>query len=401
MRFPKSHRQNLVAALATAAVLAAISVIPLAAQPVVRMPARDVVLQRGERALFSVGRAEGGGADVFGAVGDVGFDAAENLYVLDRLNARVVVFDSTGRFVRTLGRRGGGPGEFAAPQQMTVSRNGEAIVSDAGRRTLVVFGREGAARSVPYPGASLLIGRALAAHPQGGVVSVAMGNPIARDANAFGEEVLLWLPDAGRPPRLLATVSTPASRGTESRGVTMHSPPIFSPSFRFAVFSSGGVAVVDDAEYAVRVLDPAGRVIRILQRPISPRVVTARDRAYERERRARQLSEGGGLRLVGPQGGPVPSSVRASVGEQLRDAEFARVMPVIRRIAVDPAGNLWIERTGPDLAHPGSVDLVSPNGRYLGTLAGREVPAAFSPAGRAAYVREDSLGVQRVVVLRL
>ena len=94
------------------------------------MAARDEVLRREPRTLFAVGAAEGRGGDVFGSVGDVGFDAAENLYVLDRLNARVVVFDSTGRYLRAIGRRGGGPGELGAPQQMAVTRAGEVIVSD-------------------------------------------------------------------------------------------------------------------------------------------------------------------------------------------------------------------------------------------------------------------------------
>lgn len=374
---------------------------PLAAQQVVRLPGRDAVLAREPRTLFSVGRADGRAADAFGAVADVGFDAAENLYVLDRLNARVVVFDSTGRLVRTMGRRGGGPGELGAPQQMAVTRAGDVIVSDAGRRALILFGADGNPRSVPYPGVSMLIGRTLSVHPRGGIVSLAMGNPAARGAEAFGEEVLLWVPTGDGPARPLASVSTPRSRASGSGGVRVHAPPIFSPSFRFAVLPGGGVALVDDAAYSVRVLDPAGRVLRVLQRPIAPRRVTARDREHEMQRRARELSDGGGLRLVGPQSGPMPAPVRRGMAEQLRDSEFARVMPVIRRIAVDGAGTLWIERSGAAPGVSGGVDLVNPQGRYLGTLVGWELPAAFSPRGRAAYVREDELGVQRVLVVRL
>jgi hypothetical protein len=373
---------------------------PAVAQQVVRLPARDEVLRREPRALYSVGSADGRGADVFGAVGDVGFDAAENLYVLDRLNARVAVFDSTGRFVRGMGRRGGGPGEFGAPQQMAVTAAGEVIVSDAGRRALVIFAADGTARTVPYPGVSMLLGRTLALHPQGGVVSLAMGNPAARHADAFGEEVLLWLPVRGAA-RTVATVSTPRSRATEGGGVRVHAPPVFSPPFQFAVLPGGAVAVVDGAPYAIRLLDAGGRVLRILERPIAPRRVTARDREYEMERRTRELSEGGGLRLVGPQSVSMPPSVRRSMADQLRDMEFARVMPAIRRIAVDAGGNLWIERTGPAPGRTGGVDLLDARGRYLGTLPGWEVPAAFSPRGRAAYIRTDELGVQRVAVVRI
>jgi hypothetical protein len=372
---------------------------PLAAQQVVELPGRDRVVLQEPRTLFTVGEADGAGADVFGSVGDVAFDSAENLYVLDRLNARVVMFDSTGRFLRTMGRRGGGPAEFSAPQQMAVTRAGEVMVSDAGRRGVVVFRQDGQVRSIPYPGTSLLMGRRLVAHPGGGVVSLAMGNPAARGAGAFGEEVLLWLEMDGTS-RTITIVSTPRSRETRSGGVRVHEPPIFSPSFRWAVLP-GGVAVVDDANYAIRILDRAGRTLRILRRPIAPRPVTARDREYEIERRSRQQTESGGLRIVGPQSGPLPDPVRRSLAEQLRNAQFARVIPVIRRIGVDASGTLWIERSGPAQDRPGGVDLIDPAGRYRGTLAGWEVPAAFSPGGRAAFVREDALGVQRVVVARL
>jgi hypothetical protein len=397
MRFRARNARLLGSTLLGWVLLAAVTTAE--AQAVVRMTGRDQVLRREPRLLFSVGRADGSGADVFGGVGDVGFDAAENLYVLDRLNARVVVFDSLGQFVRAMGRRGGGPGELAVPQQIAVTREGDVIVSDIGRRALVLFVRDGSAGSVPYPGASMLLGRRLALHPRGGVVSLAMGNPRARGANAVGEEVLMWVPIEGGAPRTLATVSTPSSRGAHS-GLAPRDPPIFAPPFQFSVLPTGEVAVVDDATYSIRVLDSAGRVLRVLQRPLAPRPVTARDREHELERRARQLTEGGGLRLVGPQGGMIPASVRQSMAAQLRDAEFARVMPVIRRIAVDAAGNLWVERTGPAPGRSGTVDLLDPRGRYLGSMPGREVPSAFSPGGRTAYVREDELGVERVLVMR-
>jgi hypothetical protein len=62
------------------------------------MPAADAPLRGTMRTVFAVGTAEGREWEVFGTVGDVAFDAAENLYVLDRPNKRVVVFDSAGRF---------------------------------------------------------------------------------------------------------------------------------------------------------------------------------------------------------------------------------------------------------------------------------------------------------------
>lgn len=51
----------------------------------------------------------------------------------------------------------------------------------------------------------------------------------------------------------------------------------------------------------------------------------------------------------------------------------------------------------------GPIDVLTPDGRYLGTFSADEVsmPGAFGPEGLAAFVEVDELGVQTVVVKRL
>lgn len=46
---------------------------------------------------------------------DVTIGSDGRVFVLQWMSASVAVFDSTGRFVRTIGRRGGGPGELVSP----------------------------------------------------------------------------------------------------------------------------------------------------------------------------------------------------------------------------------------------------------------------------------------------
>lgn len=384
--------------LAASAILLLNAASPAPAQQVVRMPAADAPLRGTMQTVFSVGAAEGREWEVFGAVGDVAFDAAENLYVLDRPNKRVVVFDSAGRFVRSFGKRGGGPGEFALPQQMTITAAGEVAVSDIGHRALILFGPDGQhRRNIPFAGASVLMGRTLAAHPRGGVVSRALGNPSTQGNGAFGNEVILWYPDGGGGPTPILTLSSVAER--RASGTANRTPPVFSPVLRFAVLPSGDIAFVDRATYDVRVVSTAGRVHRVLRRPLAPRRVTSADCEWERWRQTEQLS--GGLALVGPESGPVPPVLRGNIAAGLRNERFADVMPVVKALKVDASGNLWIELSGPSPDRPGPIDIVTPAGRYLGTLASVRMPAAFSPGGRAAYVEADELGVERVVVVRL
>lgn len=89
------------------------------------------------------------------------------------------------------------------------------------------------------------------------------------------------------------------------------------------------------------------------------------------------------------------------IEEQVRDMEFAETIPAIQNLRVDGAGRIWVERTGEEWGEPGPIDVIAPDGRYLGTVSGQKLPAAFSASGRAAYVEKDDVGVERVVVRQL
>ena len=50
---------------------------------------------------------------------------------------------------------------------------------------------------------------------------------------------------------------------------------------------------------------------------------------------------------------------------------------------------------------PGPIDVITPEGEYLGTLPDSRMPNAFGPDGLVAYVEVDELDVPTVVVKRL
>lgn len=362
------------------------------AQEIVTLPAADGALNARIQPLFSVGRADGRDWEVFGSIGAVVFDGDENLYVLDRQNARISVFDSAGRYVRTFGRHGGGPGEFGRPLGMAVLPAGQVVVSDVTRSTFGIFGRDGSfQRSEPFAQGSLVFGSQLAAHPRGGVVSRAIGNPGSSDPAALGDETLLWHRLDSGSATTVYTIRTRRDRGG--------SRPVFSPGTHFALLSSGDVAIATEETYTIRVADSQGRVTRILRRNITPRRVTARDREHELERRA-AYARPGGLVVVGA-GGELPAGLRAEMATALQNVDFASVMPVISDVRADARGNLWVERSGPSPDQSGPIDLISPEGEYIGTLSGLALPQAFSRRGRIAQVRKNALGVEEVVVQRL
>ena len=77
------------------------------------------------------------------AAPQIATDAKGLLYIVDADQSRVLVVNAEGKTVRTLGRKGGGPGELELPFSIAVSPSGVVAVYDAAKRALVRFGRDG------------------------------------------------------------------------------------------------------------------------------------------------------------------------------------------------------------------------------------------------------------------
>jgi len=71
---------------------------------------------------------------------DVGWDAAGNIFVTDGYgDSRVVKYDKTGRFIKSVGTRGNGPLQFSTPHAMAVDAKGNVYVADRGNNRIVVL----------------------------------------------------------------------------------------------------------------------------------------------------------------------------------------------------------------------------------------------------------------------
>lgn len=191
--------------------------------------------------------------------------------------------------------------------------------------------------------------------------------------------------------------------------VAMAGPPVFAPRLHTAVLPDGGLAVVDSAAWAVKLVGPDGRERGRLVRPIEPREVTSRIERAEIDRQLEELESGQGprMRIVTDDGSgerEMPQdAVREMMRERIQNLGFYPVIPVVGALAAGWDGTLWLERAQVDPTEDGPIDLVTPEGEYLGTVApgGPGIPDAFGPDGLVAYVERDEMEVPVVVVRRL
>lgn len=81
---------------------------------------------------------------MFRQVTDMAWDAAGNTYISDGyINSRVAKVDKDGNWLKSWGEPGDGPGQFNTPHSIGVDAQGRVYVADRGNRRIQVFDGEG------------------------------------------------------------------------------------------------------------------------------------------------------------------------------------------------------------------------------------------------------------------
>lgn len=401
----------------------------LRAQEVIDLPGRDRHLDADFEEVFRVGVIDGEPWEMFGGVRYVGFDANGNLYIVDvagggRVSAddregalrlaralflseglRVLVFDASGNFVHEFGGSGEGPGEFKWPSGFALMRDGTMVVMDRGHRAFQLFNAKGEfLRMVRGSGRW----GTLLADPRGGGVftgdiSTAVGGvrmsmtffssddevptapatfrPVLR-LDFGGDEVQTdtvvkgWLPSGGaRPTEMPPLIRTTSGAGRAAGRFIgrSSSPPTFAPRLLAGVLPDGGIVHSDSSAYALKITPPgAGRVERVIRRPLRPEPVTA--------------------------------AIMKEYQETKNTArEFYHEIPILRFLSTTWEGRIWVRRRGDKPDSDGPIDVVTGDGRYVGTFAtgATAMPDAFGPDGMVAFIELGELDVAKVVVRRL
>ena len=403
-----------------------------AAQRVIELPLEDRSLTADFRDVYRVGTGDREW-ELFSFITAVSFDARGNLHISDLVGEelRVVVVDPSGHLVAAFGRTGDGPGEFREANQAFALADGRTVVPDKGHFAYHVFGPEGEfERMVRFPGAGprhdLPAGMTPSANPR-------IRKP-DRDGTFLSRVISVW--DVQRQPntaegRISIEPGPREVARVEFEGEEAREVPLFRASnnpddrvkFHFAPLPNGRIAFSDSTAYAVRIVEPAGNVGRILTRPFPARPWDERNRrAFANSLRSRLEQESAESRdraeMLGFFGG-----VEALVA-RLDDLDLPGDVEIIDALDTDWEGTIWVLRTPadgfPDMdivgvfqsglgwrpnalppIRPGPIDLINAEGQYLGTFAEARMPAAFGPGGFVAYVDLDEFDVPSVVVRRV
>jgi len=208
---------------------------------------------------FSIGGAQAKGESILALPTSLAVDQRGNLYVMDFKEKRIKVFDEAGKFVRTIGRPGQGPGEIGAAWNISLPYNSsELAVDDISGRKLTFFSLEGGfLRSI------LLRGMA------GNVKTDSQGNAYV-SATEFGQKQITntLKKMSGDMSQVLAEIS---SRPQDES----HNP--FAPREYWVVDAQDRLIYGEGKTYEIRFYDPDGKLIRKVLRAGGPLKVTQKD----------------------------------------------------------------------------------------------------------------------------
>lgn len=383
----------------------------LHAQEIVDLPGVDLPLSADFEPVYRIGSAQAAAEwEEFVAVRSIGFDGAGNLYLLDGADSdggrRVVVVDASGRQIRDFGRVGDGPGEFQMATHLMVWADGRSLVSDR-LRGYHVFSPDGQFEHTAQESGGFMVMTRTGLRPErtGSRTALVRDERSILRVDLSSAEVGGGVLVAGWEPR--ERTELPPVFDFEQALETVGEEWGFEPEVLFDAIPEGGVAFSDSSAYAVKLTDASGAISRILRRPIRPLPVTERMQRAERERRLEQESG----RQFTQRGGDPPPEVQAMIDRYLEaqragveNMQFHAEVPVIGAVRVTWDGSLWVERsTEPGTDGPGAIDVLAPDGRYVGTFPeGRlEMPGAFGPDGLVAFVETDEFDVPVITVRRL
>ena len=347
-----------------------------------------------------LGEVEGPEATVFGSISALAVDDGGRIYVLDRQANELRIFASDGAHVRSVGRSGGGPGEYTAANGLFWLSPDTLVVVDQQGGRYSFLSREGEyLRSVPrrlgfygwvFDGAyhnGRVYERSMVRTNPNRPPAMVGNDPDQRPA-LFGTS--LRGADSTAQARvdtvLLAhptgTLSESFIVRTERGGMFLGVP--FSPAPVYHLDSDGSVWDGHGSEFRIVRSSFAGDTIMEMVLDAVPAPVTEAELA--------EWESGEGVERFRQMGGRIDLD------------RIPKVKPFFDGLYLDPEGYLWVSVPAGPMETVFAV--LDPEGRYLGRLElnGLKRDTFLPPvvrSGRLHVVGRDELDVQRVYVFRI
>jgi hypothetical protein len=195
---------------------------------------------------LTIGKSEGPEEYLINSIWSFTIDDEGNTYILDYKPYRIKVFDEDGKYLRSIGREGQGPGELQGPRNIQFTVQKEIMVKDGSKGALLFFSVDGQfLREIKIPTLRL----------SGNAIADAKGN-IYVGKYFFGkwEDKLIKLLPPYENLEVLVAKSAPLREDI---------PP---PQIRYSLLPRNNLVWGFSSEYEFNIIDSEGRLIKKIEK---------------------------------------------------------------------------------------------------------------------------------------
>jgi hypothetical protein len=314
----------------------------------------------------SIGEKQGGREEfLFSRVREIDADAKGNIYVLDSQPPFVRVFDGSGAFEKTIGKKGQGPGEMEGPGGLQITPAQEVMVYDYPTRRLVFFSLDG------------LYLR------QTSTAAVTPFTHLKMDSRGNFAADLLLPPPAGQEVAKFSSDMKPiATIAKIESHYKEREIDVLAPTLHFDLTPGGELVWARSDSYVMCVLNPDGRIIKRIHKAYESHKVTEEYRKTITQR-----------------------FMRLDSSRQTWKLNFAKSFPPMRGLYVDEEGRIFVETYEPVLGRKGwtCFDVFDSEGRFMAKFPiKRSGSQQYIWKNGCLYrVEQDEEGYQKVVRYRV
>jgi len=285
----------------------------------------------------------------------VDVDQNGNIYVIDRKAVQIKVYDPQGNFIRAIGRRGQGPGEFQSPRSFCLTPQQSLAVCDNLSRQLVIFDLDGQfIKALPDKTRSFM---EVKVNNKGDIIATQM---VVGDE---AKEELVWFDSDLKPLLTVASVQTAK--------YPVFNP--FPPNIYFGLTADGNVLWGVTTDYTFNVVNSEGKIVRKIVKNYDPEILTQEDRD-------KKIKE-----LFGEEGAPAGVTI-----------EWSKNFPAFQDFVMDERGWLYVRPYTKEKVEKGVIyDVFDADGRYVARVVLPDRARAIK-YGKLYTIEEDEEGMRLV-----
>ena len=274
-------------------------------------------------------------------------DSEGNLYVLDQKANNIKKFDSSGKYVRTIGRRGSGPGDFNSPHHFTFAKDRLVVWDEDNLRICTISPEGNFLKSIKSP----MLGAwpyKLRSLPNGDIIIERLKLSFTDKPQDFSLEI--FSPDL-KLKKVFHSEKVWLYTYSKAAGKSLPAPFYFY--IYWDVTPDGRIVMGFSEKNEIEIHDPFGGIPSSFSHPYAPVKISEQDK--------KEFLDGITYVIDGRRA-PYPDIYK-------KNTEFPKLKPAFFNILVDSQGNILVSRYRNNRNEDyRNFDVFSSDGNFINTV---------------------------------